>query len=216
MEALFGDRILGLAYYHFFEADLSGIPVIVTRTGWTGEVGYEIFLRDGSRGVELWERVMEAGGPHNISPTGPSDIRRIEAGILNYGADMTLADNPYEVGLGWLVDLDKEADFIGKEALKRIRAEGIKRKLVGVEIDGEPIEFNLTRWAISRHSTQIGHITSAIYSPRLEKNIGYAMLPIEHAELGTKLTVAIPGSGDRLARVVKKLFIDHKKEIPKT
>ena len=216
MEALFGDRILGLAYYHFFEADLSGIPVVVTRTGWTGEVGYEIFLRDGSRGVELWERVMEAGGPHNISPTGPSDIRRIEAGILNYGADMTLADNPYEVGLGWLVDPDKEADFIGKEALKRIRADGIKRKLVGVEIESLPVEFNMTRWTVSREGVRVGCVTSAIYSPRLEKNIGYAVLPIEHAELGTRLTVAIPGSGDRLARVVKKLFIDHKKEIPKT
>ena len=216
MEALFGDRILGLAYYHFFEADLSGIPVIVTRTGWTGEVGYEIFLRDGSRGVELWERIMEAGKPYNIAPTGPSDIRRIEAGILNYGADMTLADSPYEVGLGWLVDLDKEADFIGKEALKRIKAEGVRRKLVGVEIEGEPVEFNMTPWPVSWEGVRVGCVTSAIYSPRLEKNIGYAVLPIEHAELGTRLTVAIPGSGGRLARVVKKLFIDPKKEIPKT
>jgi aminomethyltransferase len=216
MQALFGDKILGLHYYHFIETELDGIPVIVTRTGWTGEVGYEIFLRDGSRGVELWERIMEAGKPYNIAPTGPSDIRRIEAGILNYGVDMTLADNPYEVGLGWLVDLDKEADFIGKGALKRIKAEGVKQKLVGVEIEGEPVEFNMTRWTVSRSGTQIGHVTSAIYSPRLKKNIGYAMLPIEHAELGTRLTVAVPGSGDRLARVVKKPFVDPEKDIPKS
>ena len=159
---------------------------------------------------------MEAGGPHNISPTGPSDIRRIEAGILNYGADMTLADNPYEVGLGWLVDLDKEADFIGKEALKRIRADGIKRKLVGVEIESLPVEFNMTRWTVSREGVRVGCVTSAIYSPRLEKNIGYAMLPIEHAELGTRLTVAVPESGDRTARVVRKPFMDPHKEIPKS
>ncbi|MBI2211990.1 MAG: glycine cleavage system protein T, partial [Deltaproteobacteria bacterium] len=113
--------------------------------------------------------------PYNIAPTGPSDIRRIEAGILNHGADMTLDNNPYEVGLGRLVDLDKKGDFIGKEALSRIKAEGVKRKLAGVEIDGAPVEFNMTRWGVSRGGTAVGYVTSAIYSPRLEKNIGYAM-----------------------------------------
>lgn len=215
MGALFGSRILELPYYYFAETKLDGIPLIVTRTGWTGEVGYEIFLRDGSRGLELWEKVMEAGRPYNIAPTGPSDIRRIEAGILNYGADMTLADNPYEVGLGWLVDRDKEADFLGKKALERIKARGAKRNLVGVEIHGEPVEFNMTRWRVSREGTAIGHVTSAIYSPRLEKNIGYAMLPIEHAELGTQLSVAVTGSNERPAVVVRKPFVDPKKEIPK-
>jgi aminomethyltransferase len=104
VKTLFGQKVLDLQYYFFLETKLDDIPVIVTRTGWTAEVGYEIYLRDGSKGVKLWERVMEAGKPHNIRPTGPSDIRRIEAGILNWGADMTLDDNPYEVGLGWLVD----------------------------------------------------------------------------------------------------------------
>ena len=100
---LFGDEVLALRYYWFLETDLDGIPVVVTRTGWSGEVGYEIYLRDGSRGVELWDRVMDAGRDLGISPTGPSDIRRVEAGILNYGIDMTLDTNPYEVGLGWQV-----------------------------------------------------------------------------------------------------------------
>src|SRR5262245_8211655 len=110
VETLFGERALKLPYYYFFEGKLDDIPVVVTRTGWSAEVGYEVYLRDGSRGVELWERVMEAGKPHNIRPTGPSDIRRVEAGILNWGADMTLEDNAYEVGLGWLVDRDKKAN----------------------------------------------------------------------------------------------------------
>ena len=216
MQALFGDRLLGLPYYHFIETDLDGIPVVVTRTGWTGEVGYEIFLRDGSRGVDLWERVMEAGRPYNIAPTGPSDIRRIEAGILNHGADMTLADNPYEVGLGWLVELDKGDDFIGKETLRRIKDGGVSRRLVGVEIEGEPLDLNLTRWNVSRDSAVIGHITSAVYSPRLKKNIGYAMLPIEHCQLGARLKVMIPALGERPATVVRKPFVDPKKEIPKS
>ena len=215
VKALFGERITELPYYQFLEASLDGIPLIVTRTGWTGEVGYELYLRDGSRGDELWETVMEAGKPYGIRPTGPSDIRRIEAGILNYGADMTIADNPFEVGLDRLVDLDKSSDFIGKQALKRIATEGVKRKLVGIEIQGPPIEFNMTKWAVARDHTRIGSVTSAIHSPRLQKNIGYAMVPIEYAAVGSELTVQTPG-GERGAVVVEKPFIDPKKEIPKT
>ena len=99
--------------------------MIVTRTGWTGELGYELYLLDPARGVELWNRVMEAGRRYNIAPTGPSDIRRIEAGILNYGIDMTLDNNPYEVGLERLVNLDKTADFIGaRSAAAHLAARG--------------------------------------------------------------------------------------------
>jgi len=214
-QALFGDRVLDLPYYYFLETSLDGIPVVVTRTGWSAEVGYEIYLRDGSRGVELWERVMEAGRPYNIRPTGPSDIRRIEAGILNYGVDMTLEDNPYQVGLGWLIDQEKPADYIGKSALARIRAEGVKRKLVGVEIEGERIDFNMTQWAVQVDGRRVGHITSAIYSPRLKKNIGYAMLPVQHAALGTRLTVMVEDAEPRRASVVRKPFVDPEKNIPK-
>ena len=212
---LFGDRVASMPYYAFSEASLDSIPVVVTRTGWTGEVGYEIYLRDGSRGDALWERVMTAGKGYQIRPTGPSDIRRIEAGILNYGADMTLADNPYELGLGWTVDLDKAQDFIGRAALRRIKAEGVRRKIAGIEIEGAPIEFNETKWAVRQDGRPAGHVTSAIHSPRLKKNIGYAMLPLPAAELGTRLTIATPW-GERAARVVPKPFIDPKKAIPKS
>ncbi len=212
---LFGDRLLDMPYYHFAETDLDGIPVVVTRTGWTGEVGYEIYLRDGSRGSDLWERIMEAGAEYGIKPTGPSDIRRVEAGILNYGIDMTLENNPYEVGLGWLVDADKPADFIGREALKRIKTEGVQRKLVGVEIAGGPIPFNMTRWPVADGEGQVGYITSALYSPRLKKNIGYAFVPATHAALGTALRVSVPDLGEREATVVRKPFVDPAKDIPK-
>ena len=215
VQALFGDDVLDLEYYYFLEADLDGIPVIVTRTGWTGEVGFEIYLRDSSRGEELWDRVMAAGKPHNIAATGPSDIRRIEAGILNYGIDITLENNPYEVGLGWLVDLDQDADFIGKEALKRIKAEGVTRKLVGVEIGGDPLELNMIAWPVSANGAEAGRITSAVYSPRLEKNIGYAMVPIDLSMVGSIFVVATP-NGDRQATVVEKPFVDPKKAVPKS
>ncbi|MBI3916986.1 MAG: glycine cleavage system protein T [Betaproteobacteria bacterium] len=215
VRALFGDAALALRYYHFFEIALDGIPLVVTRTGWSGEVGYEIYLRDGSRGDELWERIMEAGRPHGIRPTGPSDIRRIEAGILNWGADMTRENNVYEVGLEYLVDDDKNTDYIGRAALRRIAAEGVKRKLAGIEMAGERIEFNSTRWPVKIDDALVGEVTSAIYSPRLKKNIGYAMLPIEHAQLGTALSVGIPDVETRRATVVPKPFVDPKKDIPK-
>ncbi|MEE9324248.1 MAG: glycine cleavage T C-terminal barrel domain-containing protein [Dehalococcoidia bacterium] len=220
MRDLFGDRVMSLPYYYLFEAKLDDMDVVVSRTGYSNELGYEICLRNSSRdGIRLWERVLEAGRPHDIAVIGPCHIRRIEAGILAYGADMTLEDNPYEVGMGWAVDLEKEGDFIGKEALKRIKEEGVKRKLVGVEISGDSVgAYNdgsmVDFWPVRRGDTQIGRVTSACYSPRLEKNIGYAMVPIEYAELGTEFTVDT-AFGERAARVVPKPFFDPKKEIAK-
>jgi aminomethyltransferase len=216
VQALFGDAATKLRYYWFLETKLDGIPVVVTRTGWTGEVGYEVYLRDGSRGDELWERIMAAGKSHNIRPTGPSDIRRVEAGILNWGADMTLANNVYEVGLDYLVDAGKSADYIGRDALKRIKAEGVKQKLTGIEIEGPRIEMNAIRWAVAANGSRTGRMTSALYSPRLKRNIGYAMMPLAYSALGTPLTVTIPGAGARKAKVVPRPFVDPGKEIPRS
>ncbi|HEY7683684.1 MAG TPA: glycine cleavage T C-terminal barrel domain-containing protein [Gemmatimonadales bacterium] len=213
---LFGEKVAELPYYWFVETTIDRIPVVVTRTGWTGEVGYEIYLRDGSQGERLWERVMEAGRPHGIRPTGPSDIRRIEAGILNWGADITLEDTPYHVGLERLVDQGKQADYVGKIALERVRAQGVTRKLAGIEIAGERIELNMTRWPVRAGGRDVGRVTSAIYSPRLERNIGYAMVPVELAAAGTRLEVELPGQDIRATTVVPKPFVDPGKQIPKS
>lgn len=212
---LFGEELAEMRYYDFRPASLNGIPLVVTRTGWTGEVGYELYLRDARRGLELWETVMKAGKKHEIRPTGPSDIRRIEAGILNFGADMTIENNPYEVGLDRMVDLDKKAEFIGRESLRRIRSEGVKRKLVGLEIEGNAIEFNMTKWEVHADGQRIGQVTSAVHSPRLKKNIGYAMVPADLSKMGTRFTVVTPW-GERNTTVVPKPFVDPKKEIPKS
>jgi aminomethyltransferase len=208
---LFGDGVLALKYYEFRKTELQGIPVIVTRTGWTGELGYELYLLDPSRGVELWDRVMEAGRRYRIAATGPSDIRRIEAGILNYGIDMTLDTNPYELGLERLVNLDKAAEFIGRDALRRISKEGVRKKLVGVEIAGAKMDLNLTRYPVK----PAGFVTSCVHSPRLAKNIGYALVPAEYSAPGTRLEVQAPDGG-RAAVVVPMPFIDPKKAIAKS
>ena len=213
---LVGESILDLKYYWWRRAEVRGIPVVITRTGWTAEVGYEVYLTDGRRGVELWDRIMEAGKKYEIRPIAPSEIRRIEGGILNYGSDMTLENNPYEVSLGWLVDLNKKADFIGKKALAKIKKEGVKRKLVGVEIDGPQIHAWATEfWDVTKDGKKVGHLTALTYSPRLEKNIAYAWVPIRLAKLGTRLTIAT-SAGARDATVVKKPFVDPKKSIPKS
>jgi glycine cleavage system aminomethyltransferase T len=212
---LLGDEILDLRYYWFTRTAIEGIPVIVTRTGWTSEVGYEVYLLDPTRGGDLWERIMEAGRPHQIKPTGPSDIRRIEGGIFNYRADMDWTNNPFELGLDRLVDLDMEGDFTGKEALRRIKREGVSRKVVGVDIGGPRLEMNATKWPVRADGKAIGSVTSAIYSPRLEKNIGFAWVPVALSELGSWVVVQTP-DGDRDATVVAMPFVDPGKQIPKS
>ena len=209
-QALFGEPVLGLGYYCFFETRLDGIPLVVTRTGWSGELGYELYLLDPDRGSDLWERVTAAGKSFGIAPTGPSDIRRIEAGILNYGIDMTIENNPYEVGLERLVDLAKAQDFVGREALRQIREEGPRRRLVGLEIAGAPLDLNMTRWPVRAAGRSLGHVTSAVHSPRLRKNIGYALVPAEHSAPGTRFEVATPVD-TRAATIVPMPFVDPKK-----
>jgi glycine cleavage system aminomethyltransferase T len=215
VRALFGEEILSLRYYWFRELELDGIPLVVTRTGWTAEVGYEIYLRDGQYGTALWERIMEAGRQFQIRPTGPVDIRRVEGGILNWGADMTIENNAFEVGLERLCSLDGAFEFQGKAALRRIRDEGVSRRLVGVEIGGEKLGMNFTKWPVEAGDGQVGAVTTALWSPRLEKNIGYAWLPAELAGNGTSVTVTTP-DGDRPATVVPMPFLDPMKEIPKS
>ncbi|MEZ7858751.1 MAG: glycine cleavage system aminomethyltransferase T [Parasphingorhabdus sp.] len=211
MRSLFGERIETLRYYWLEEMVLEGIPLIVSRTGWSTELGYEIYLRDGSCGDRLWELIMEAGKPFGLAPGHTSSIRRIEAGMLSYHADMDAYTNPYELGLGRLVDLELEAEFIGKAALKAFALKGLSRKQVGIQIGGEPlIGSNNEFWPVLIDGEQVGKVTSAVYSPRLKSNIALAMVAIEHTAIGTALDVATHRE-QRSAAVVEKPFYDPKK-----
>jgi len=218
MTDLFGEEILEVPYYYMVHRDLDGMELVISRTGYSGELGYELYLKNASRdGLKLWDRMLQAGEPHGISPIGPSHIRRIEGGILALGCDMWYDTNPYEVGYGykWMVELEQEQDFIGKEALRRISEEGVSRKLVGVEIGGERLgAYNDSSmpdfFAVLKEGERIGDVTSACYSPRLEKNIGFAMVPIEYTELGTELEVERP-EGVVSATVADRVFIKPEK-----
>ena len=213
MEKLFGKSISDLRYYWHRELSLDGIPLIVSRTGWSSELGYEIFLRDGSQGDALWEKIMEAGKAYGLKPGHTSSIRRIEGGMLSYHADMDIETNPYELGLDRLIHLEGELDFIGKKALLKIKNNKLTRKQVGLQIYGEPLLGPNTRfWPIECEGISIGKVTSAVYSPRLRKNIALAMVLIDYASLGRQFNINTP-EGVLKATVVEKPFFDPKKKI---
>lgn len=213
MCAIFGEWVRDLRYYRFKEFDFDGIPLVISRTGWSSELGYEIFLRDGSRGDELWEKIMSIGEPMGLHVGHTSTIRRIEGAMLSLITDMNIENNPFEMGWDRLVDLEMEADFIGKAALKRIKAEGVKRLFVGVELDGSPLlNPNGKHWTVVVDDQPVGKITSAIYSPRLKKNIGLALLDVEYSALGSAGITETP-DGVRNVVVVPKPFFDPEKKI---
>ena len=215
MVDLVGEAITKVRYYWTLDTAIGGIPVVVSRTGWTGEVGYEVYLTDPGRGDDLWETIMRAGEPYGIRPIAPCEARRIEAGIFNYNSDFTLENNPFEVsGLERLVE-EQEADYVGKAALERLRREGVNRKLVGIELSGEPLaqEISESRPAMAGGEV-VGRVTDLVWSPRLERNIGYVWVPIGLAGPGNELQVDF-GEGRLVeGRTAAIPFVDATKQTP--
>ena len=214
MVKLFGESIRDLKYYWLKELELDGIPLVVSRTGWSTELGYELFLRDGTLGDKLWEMIMKAGNEYGLQPGHTSSIRRIEGGMLSYHADADIQTNPFEMGLERLVSLDSDINFIGKKALIEIQKKGIKRQQIGLEIEGDSLTGpNTIFWEIFCDDKIIGKVTSAVFSPRLEKNIALAMVDKNFTKIGLKLSVEINGVL-RDAIIVEKPFFDPKKALP--
>lgn len=204
---LLGDWIYDLKFFWFREFDLDGIPLVVQRSGWSKQGGLELYLRDGLKGHELWDRAMAAGRPFQIKAGGPNTIERIEGGLLSHGSDMTIENNPFEVGLDKYCDIDQEAEFIGKEALKRIRVEGITQKLVGLVLPDKKVR-GIHRWMCltSEDGEDAGRVTSLAYSPRLEKTIAYGLVPMAYTAVNTPLIAHLP-SGQTQAIVHEIPFI---------
>ena len=193
MTKVFGDWIDDLGFYRFKEVTHDGIPMVIARMGYSRELCYEIFLQDYSKGNELWEILWQAGQEFNISPGGPNIIFRLEGGILSYLADFDRTNNPYEVGLDWMIDLDQEDDFIGKEALREISMRGPTKKLMGAEIKGDQIESsNEDYLPVLIDENRVGTMTAMVFSPRLQKNISYVFLDIEHAKIGQEIVISSP------------------------
>jgi glycine cleavage system aminomethyltransferase T len=217
---LLGDAVADIRYYFCAEADVDGIPVVVSRTGWTGEVGFELYLQDTRRGDDLFERIVRAGEPHGIRVIAPSEARRIEAGIFNYGSDIRIEDTPLHVtGLEKFVEWNKDRTFLGRERLEQIRDGSLlERKLVGIEIGSEPMtdEGALNDfWPLVEGDATVGRITAGAWSPRLEKNIGYGWVPIHRQEPGSELEAHTP-RGRVPVTVAPLPFVDPNKDVPKS
>lgn len=188
MVDVFGEEILDLRYYWWMRSSVDGIDVVISRTGYSSELGYEVYLLGEARGGELWEILMTAGQPYGISPGSPNRIRRIEGGVLDYASDITPDENPLELGLDRLIAWD--TDFLGKAALEKVRDEGVRRRLVGLFLDGPALQKNNEhRWPVTSASTKVGFVTNAVHSPRLDRNIAFAMIDVPFDANDTVLTV---------------------------
>ena len=215
MVKVFGDKILDLKYYWFKKFTINGINLVVSRTGWSSELGYEIFLLNSYQGNDLYNHLMNIGEPMGLRPGHTSTIRRIEGGMLSYHADMTINTNPLELGLDKYIDLDKDFNFVGKDALISILNKGIDRKQVGIIIDDDPMLGPNTRfWDIYVDDSVVGKVTSAVYSPRLKKNIALGMIKVDYSNLGQVLTVD-SGTKKLHAVVTQKPFYDPNKSLTK-
>lgn len=187
--ALFGDWVRDLKYFWFRAAEIDSIPLIVARSGWSKQGGFELYLRDPAMGTALWDRVASAGAAWDIGPGAPNYVERIESGLLSYGADTDVETNPFEVGLGKFVSLERTDDFIGKEALRRIRDAGIRRRLTGLVVAGEPLPPNPHPFPAHIGGRPVGKVTAVAYSPRLARNVAVGLLQADAAAAGTELTV---------------------------
>ena len=198
-----GDWVRDLRYFGFRDHDLDGIPVVVARSGWSKQGGFEFYLRDGSKGEELWNRVAEAGKPYGIGPGTPNYIERVESGLISYGADTDDMSNPFEYGLGKFMDVDQDGDFAGKAALKAIRDAGVTRRFMGLLIEGEPFAgTNESPWRLSdAGGNDVGYASASAYSPRAQSNIAVAMVGVQAIDAGQCVTVHAD-TGDLHARVV--------------
>ena len=216
MIEIFGGQITELKYYWFKQFKFNSTDLIISRTGWSSELGYEIFLTNSKVGNELYDHIMNIGEPMGLKPGHTSTIRRIEGGMLSYHADMTINTNPLELGMDKFIDLTDDFDFIGKNALIKIKNEGIKRKQVGLYLDNDRMDGPNTRfWVLKCDNKIVGKITSAVYSPRLERNIALAIVEIDCANLDQILTVN-DGNSEFNAVVVNKPFYDPNKNLTKS
>ncbi len=216
MTDIFGDDIADMGYFRLGQFRHNGLDLVISRSGWGEALGYEVYVQNAradnnAAAEQWWDTVVRAGERHELTVSGPNHVRRIEAGMLAHGCDIDDQTNPFEVdmGYGWMVNLDHPEDFVGRAALEQIRRDGPTRRLVGVDIDGPSLGSFIDGLMprpldVIVGDRIVGSLTSACFSPRLNKNIGYAMVPIERSDLGTTFTINHPRFGSLDAVAVQK------------
>lgn len=189
MERVFGHEVNSIAFFRFKKLDFKGNAVVVARSGYSRQGGFEIYLHDSSLGLALWDALWEAGIDLNIRPGAPNLIERVEGGLLSYGNEFTRENNPLECGMDKYCSLDSSVDYIGKEALIQIANEGIKQKIMGVVFDGEKCPPCAFAWPLYVDDVKAGQVTTAIWSPRLNANVSLGMLRHEFWQQGQSVEV---------------------------
>ncbi len=191
--SVFGERARALKYFHFMEARVENIPLLLARSGWSKQGGFELYLTDETKGVRLWNIIREAGRPWDIGPGNPNPCERIESGLLSWGGDTDAKTNPFEVRMEKYVDLHAPGEVVGISALRRIHSEGAKRRQLGVVLEGDSPAANHPVWMdISRDGEKIGDMTNGVWSRRLKRMIGFALVKSDSAP-GEKVSVRKDG-----------------------
>ncbi len=194
MAELVGEDIRALKFFRFIETDIAGTPVVLARSGWSGQGGFEIYLQDSSKGLPLWDAVWAVGQKYNIRAGSPNQIERLETGLKSYGSDMTHDDNILECGFERYLNLDKSAEYMAREALQQISRDGVRRKLCHVEVQGAALPALRERWALQSDGRKVGDASSCAYSPKHQANLLFAMLSSEVSTPGTELSLVVDGS----------------------
>ena len=194
--SVFGDWIRDLRYFWFADAEIDGIPLKIQRSGYSKQGGFELYLMDGSLGTDLWNIMREAGKAWDIGPGNPNPAERIESGLLSFGGDTDDNTNPYEVNLGKYTDLDLPDDVVGVKALRRIKADGIKRQLLGVKLTDQPMQTGHAIWYdCLKDGQKVGHMTNGAWSPRAQTMIGFVLVTNDAAP-GDAVTIIRHGNND--------------------
>ncbi len=193
MEKIFGKEIKDLKFFGFDYFDFSGVKHLIARSGWSKQGGYEIYVENTKSGLELYDHLFDIGKEFNVEPGCPNLIERIESALLSYGNDIDNNDNPLECGFDKYVNLDSDVIFLGKEKLKQIKSEGIKKKLMGVMINLDKINMSKSIELKDNENNIIGDMRSAVFSPTFKKVIGIAMLKKPYWDVGLEFNINIEG-----------------------
>lgn len=192
MARVFGDVVRSISFFRFRSLDFHGHPLRVARTGWSKQGGFEIYLDESALGGELWDALWSAGDDLDVGPGAPNLIERIEGGLLSYGGDMTRANNPYECGFDAFCQLDRDIEFIGREALESVASTGPDRRVRGLRIDADELPMCREPWSVLGDGVRVGQVTSVAMSPRLGCGVAIGMIDASHWDEATEVQVVAP------------------------
>ena len=191
MKNVFGEKIGNLKFFNFNYFKFEGIDFMISKSGFSKQGGYEIYIENSNSGLKLYDHIIKIGNEFNLKPGCPNVIERIEGALLSYGNDMDNNDNPFECGLDKYVNLDSNIEFLGKKALQKAKSDGIKRKLMGVKINDKNIHLTKEEKLVDDNKKTIGYLRSAVYSPSFKKIVGIAMIDLDYCKVSQNFKINI-------------------------